>query len=393
MPQTGRRARGPSLSTRLDRARTLAHDATDGQEATALAYFPRPSSNPFQTVLYGHLWERGIAPVDVKDVDEIAWLAAQATEAGRLAFHLHWTYPILRGVSDAHEADVRVDRFLRYLEQLTDADIPLIWTVHNVLPHDCQYVHAETRLRRGIADRSTLVHTLGDVTAELTSPYYDLPAERTRAIPHPTYDGWYPTLIGREQARADLGLGADTPTFVLVGNLRAYKGLGSLFDAFERVRASWPGRPRPRLLVAGRPFNDEAREQLRARVRELGGASIETQRITDDRVATYLQAADVVVLPYERILNSGVLLAAMTYSRTTVIPRTGCLPNLVTDDTASIFEPGDVTSLAAAMARAMSMASHPGQAERVREVADRYHPQIVGPLFADAVEAVLVDAQ
>jgi beta-1,4-mannosyltransferase len=376
------------LARRLDVALTDVATTADNRDPCLLGYFPRPRRNPFQAVLYNQLASRGIAALNLTSAELPAFVQLRRGE-GPVGLHLHWTYPVLRDCTSARDAERTVDRFLSDLDSARDAQMALLWTVHNVLPHDCAYPVPEARLRAGVAMRSDLVHVMCPATLELASPYYDLPKERTRVIPHPTYTGWYPTEPSPPQARAELGVAPDSPTFVFVGSIRAYKGLDNLLSAFERVRSRWPGQPRPRLLIAGRPSSDVDAAQLKSWVQELEGASMEPRHVDETRLATYLNAADVVVLPYENILNSGVLMAALTFRRTVVVPQMGCLPFMVTNDVASCFEPGSIDSLAAAMARSISLARTPDQPRRVGQVAARYSPELIGSLFAATVESVL----
>jgi beta-1,4-mannosyltransferase len=61
----------------------------------------------------------------------------------------------------------------------------------------------------------------------------------------------------------------------------------------------------------------------------------------------YLNACDVVVLPYRSILNSAVAMLAFTFQRPVVAPRAGCLEELVEDDVGLTFDASgsDLTSV------------------------------------------------
>jgi hypothetical protein len=62
-----------------------------------------------------------------------------------------------------------------------------------------------------------------------------------------------------------------------------------------------------------------------------------------------LRAADAVVLPYRRTLNSGVLLLAYTFGLPVVAPDVPGIAELLRPDTSRSFEAGDAMDLARAM--------------------------------------------
>src|SRR5205085_5399609 len=75
-----------------------------------------------------------------------------------------------------------------------------------------------------------------------------------------------------------------------------------------------------------------ATEQLRWAIESAaqGDARIrlELREIGDDELQLFLNAADLVVLPYERVLNSGSALLALSFGRPVLVPRTGPMADL-----------------------------------------------------------------
>ena len=92
------------------------------------------------------------------------------------------------------------------------------------------------------------------------------------------------------------------------GLVRPYKGVDLLIEAF----AAAP--PDAVLLVVGRAMMPI--EPLRRRARELGIADrvrFVTRFITDPEIPSYFRRADLVVLPYREIEQSGVLFTALAF--------------------------------------------------------------------------------
>ena len=60
-------------------------------------------------------------------------------------------------------------------------------------------------------------------------------------------------------------------------------------------------------------------------------------------------ASDIVVLPFSKILTSGTANLAMSFSRPVIVPRVGCLPELIEPGMGWLFEQDNPVSLAEVM--------------------------------------------
>jgi len=117
------------------------------------------------------------------------------------------------------------------------------------------------------------------------------------------------------EAKMQLGLGEDSRTILFFGRIARYKGLDLLVDAFERVAVHDRSY---RLIIAGDPMAEWAQHwnevhdtiessPVRQQVIQ------EVRRIADDEMEIYFKAADVLVLPYRQIFQSGVLFMSHTF--------------------------------------------------------------------------------
>lgn len=191
--------------------------------------------------------------------------------------------------------------------------------MHNELPHDVKFPAAATRLHQGIADVADAVHIMNSCTPAVVAATYEIPAEKIVVIPHPSYAGVYgPRLDAREAVRILGGRQSDEELVrvLFLGQIRPYKGVDSLFDAVEALARS--GRA-VELLLGGRTTDD-----LTGRLGELAAAGVSVVShlgyVPDDDLPTWLSAADVVVLPYRKVLNSGSLHLAATYGVPVLLP-------------------------------------------------------------------------
>jgi beta-1,4-mannosyltransferase len=357
-------------------------EALGHERPVLLAYNPVARLNPFTATLYSRLWDYGIAPLPVwrfPDVDVLTPLLAAGT---RVALHMHWTLEVLREAETEAEAKDLAGAFVGELDKFLDAGGRLAWTVHNVLPHDCAFPRIEAGVQQAVSDRARMIHVMSRGTAEAVAEWFTIEPDKTVHVPHPNYLGAYPDYIPRDQARYDLGLLPDEVVYALVGAIQPYKGLEQLLDAFDRL-CDHDNRPR-RLLVAGKASEDPRTQDLLDRCQLHPYVVLRPVAVPDVEMQYYLRAADVAVLPYQRSLNSGVLLLALSFGLPLVAPHNPATEEVVTQEVARIFRPGEPGALAEAMIAADELLTPVARAEAVR-IARRYDPNELAERFASAV--------
>jgi hypothetical protein len=67
-------------------------------------------------------------------------------------------------VVDPDEAPARLKAFKELLLDVKARGGHLVWTVHNVLPHDVRHRDVEIELLTFLAEHAELVHAMGDAT-------------------------------------------------------------------------------------------------------------------------------------------------------------------------------------------------------------------------------------
>ena len=74
------------------------------------------------------------------------------------------------------------------------------------------------------------------------------------------------------------------------------------------------------------------------------------QYIPDEELQHVMSAADVVVLPYLRILSSGAAMLALSFGRPVIAPRQGLLNDMIVSSVGLLYDPVDPQGLTATMA-------------------------------------------
>jgi glycosyltransferase involved in cell wall biosynthesis len=239
-----------------------------------------------------------------------------------------------------------------YLSLLRRVGAPLVATAHQVTPHEP--IALQNAIYHRIHGLPDLVIAHSEVDRNRLVDEFGIDADRIAVIPHGDY-GFFADVDDppdRDTARARLGLGADEPVALFFGYLREYKGLDVLLGAWPDVVAAVPGA---RLVIAGDPVRLAAdrRQELQRRADDLGAVH-RFKYIPFDEVGGYFAAADLLVLPYRRISQSGVLYLALALGLPVVATEVGAWPEMLADGESALLVPPDSPAeLAVAVGRAL----------------------------------------
>lgn len=372
----------------IERVRTAGHD-----RPILLVTWMYDAENPFQALLTGHAEEAGIVTVGMDrlaDLDDPvalpALVALRSSERVIVVLHLHWLARVLRGVTDETEGLERVRSFVAALDAFRMAGGQIMWTVHNVLPHDTAYPALDRAIRKAVVARAELIHVLSAGTVDAAAASYEIPPSKVLHLPHPAYMGIYPDDVSVADARKHYGLGENEVVYGFVGNIRPYKGVDDLLAAFESVN-SGPARTdgrRRRLLVAGLPSAHPEIAELLARMERNSDIVVDARRLPADALSVPLRASDVVVLPHRESLNSGALLLALSFGRPVVAAASPGVTETVNEDAAITFEAGDRGSLAQALVVADRLMT-PEASEAALATARRFDPDEISRAFGKAL--------
>jgi beta-1,4-mannosyltransferase len=307
----------------------LARIPVDGPEPVVWPFAPYYSGNPFQTLLYSGFAERAMVAAPTFRGEDLLRITADWPADLPLVVHLHWLNQVLAKARTPVEAGAALDAHARLLDRLKARGARLVWTVHNILPHDTRFEAEEVRLRQDVIDRVDLVHVMSPRTPELTRPWFDLPEDRVYHCDHPGYQGVYPDWISRVDARRRLRVPDGATALLLTGAIKPYKGLLETFEAVDEVSRERPGSIV--LLVAGKPDDAPETAEFVARAAQHPAVRLLPGQVPDVDIQVLMRACDAVALPYRRSLNSGVLALALTWGRPVLLPdNSGSVPVIST---------------------------------------------------------------
>ena len=164
-------------------------------------------------------------------------------------------------------------------------------------------------------------------------------------VPHGNYTPFINVQHDKEKSRKLLGIPNNKKVLLFFGMIKKVKGLDVLLHALKGVIKE---NPDVLLLIAGKPWeNDFSNCQSIINENNLSDyCLLHTKFIPHADVEHYYCAADLVVLPYKKIYQSGVLMMTLSYGKPVLVSDLPPLKEAVTDmQTAFLFESENSISL------------------------------------------------
>ena len=231
--------------------------------------------------------------------------------------HIHWTHPF---VTDNNKiiAIIKSTSFICELILLKLLGVKIVWTVHNIAGHDSKFKYLESSFNRFLARASKkLIAHCPSSKKEIEKLYKNVPVV---VIPHGNYIGQYKNTMTNSQARNKLNIGEEYIIFLYFGQIRSYKGLPELIDTFKKLECQ-----KIKMLIVGKPVEDKIVVDMLDNCKDDDRIKNILEFIPDNDIQIYMNAADVVVLPYENILTSGTVMLAMSFGKPIIAPAIRCI--------------------------------------------------------------------
>ncbi len=285
--------------------------------------------------------------------------AAGARSRGELALKLAEHVPgMLRCRRIAGKAEVAHFQWLP-VQQLDahllptrrrDAGPRLVITAHDVMPREPR--RGQLRGQRLLYERFNAIVVHSQHGARRLTTELGVDPRKVHVIPH----GAFAHLASTPVDPPPFGQEPPGPVVLFFGLIRPYKGLDVLLRAWRSLGAAQRGQAQ--LWIAGMPRMDLGQSGLagietpagrRAAAQE--GIHVEPRFITDAELPAYFARADLVVLPYREIDQSGVLFTSLAFGKPLLLSDVGGFPEIAATGAAATVPAGDPEALAGALAQ------------------------------------------
>jgi glycosyltransferase involved in cell wall biosynthesis len=203
---------------------------------------------------------------------------------------------------------------------------PVVVTAHNVISHESK--------KEEIKTFSAIYRLVDRIIVHSQNSKHDLECmfkvnpDKISVIPHGNY-----TFFNNDVSCVPPG----SCNILFFGFIREYKGLMYLIQALKMIREKLP---KAKLLIVGKPL--EPFEPYQKEIIRLGLAdAVETvlDYLPTERFGEFFNRANVVVLPYTQIYQSGILQLAYGFARPVVVTDVGGLSEVVIDGKTGFIVP------------------------------------------------------
>jgi glycosyltransferase involved in cell wall biosynthesis len=308
------------------------------------------------------------APVGYSRSESFYRLAARVDDArARRAVKLAEHVPdMLRYRRAANAADIVHFQWLsvQHIDgHLLPRGRPLLLTAHDILPREARAGQRDAQRRLYDRFDAVIVHSehgRARLTGEL-----GVEQERVHVIPHGVFEHLAASPVAPV---AGPPFETQLPVVLCFGLMRPYKGIDLLLEA-------WRGIDGAELWIAGMPRMDISALTASAPP----GVRFVPRFIGDDELPAYFRRADLLVLPYRDIDQSGVLFTALAFGKPLLLSDVGGFPEIAATGAAQIFPAGDAAALHAALSGLL------GDSSALAQMADRARASAAGEYSWEAV--------
>lgn len=204
--------------------------------------------------------------------------------------------------------------------------IPVVLTIHDLLPHDTGARH-HALYERLYAEMDSLICHSAHIRARLMKEF-GVPEDKIAVIPHGPF--FFDMPGGDSQATlAEFGVGPKQGMVLWQGILMPYKGVDLLLEAWRHVEQQaddlcliilGTGEPG---LVAGL--------QAQARALDLKNVRFHPRFCSSAELVSAYRAAEVVIYPYRAITTSGALATGLSLGKAIIASRLPVFEEMLTD--------------------------------------------------------------
>ena len=194
----------------------------------------------------------------------------------------------------------------------------LVWTPHNIIPHDYKYKKINRFCRRFFCHNMKWVRLFSDVSLPGAVQEFNCSETKFKIIPEGSYVEYYPNNVPRVEARKYFNISEDKLVLVYTGLIKPYKGILELIHLFKK---SFPDDTV--LIIAGKAMDADYAASIK---KLIDGNIIFIDRfIENNEFQLLFNTADVVTLPFKQIENSGSVILAMSFKKPVIAPAIGVL--------------------------------------------------------------------
>lgn len=223
---------------------------------------------------------------------------------------------------------------LYFIDKIKKMGTKIVVTVHDILPFNEKFYDYKSHKKiYNLADK-IIVQAKPNINR--INSLFDGISDKVAYIPHGNFMG-HASIISKDKAKELLGIEKDKKVVLFFGQIKKVKGLDVLIKAFNEIIKSKKNDD-ILLVIAGKVWGDDfsVYENL---INEVDSNKIrcDIKYIPDEEISWYYCAADINVLPYREIYQSGVVHLAYAYEKPVIATNIGSFPEVIIDGETGIL--------------------------------------------------------
>ena len=200
--------------------------------------------------------------------------------------------------------------------------INIVWTLHNIFPHDTKNIKLHRFVQYQFSKQCKWIRVFSNNTVNKLIHEFNFNKNKLIVVPEGSYVNYYPNFISKEEARKELNIQKKEKIFLYFGAIKPYKGLDFLIEEISNSK-----HHKIKLIIVGRTPKKRYLNKIKEKIKNNDSITLENKYIKDEQIQIYFKAADIIVLPFENIENSGSIILAMGFKKVIIAPNIGVIPD------------------------------------------------------------------
>ena len=277
--------------------------------------FKNRRDNPYNWLLYTYMKELGV------DVDESS--LRQLLFNKYVVWHIHWPDLLLNNQNQV-KAFIKIQALLTQMDWARLRGVKTVWTVHNLSSHEQRHPKLEAWFWKAFIHRLDGYISLSQAGMEAAQKsFFELKNIPGFVVSHGHYREEYLDCMSSQAARASLEIPNSAKVLLFFGKIRAYKNVPELIRAFKQFSDR-----NTILYIAGYSECPQSVKAIKSEAALDRRVRLDLNFVPKEKAQVYFRAANLVILPYREILNSGSALLALSFNCPVLVPSQGALGEL-----------------------------------------------------------------
>jgi len=194
----------------------------------------------------------------------------------------------------------------------------IIWTAHNLKAHSIKYPRLSKYFWATYLPLVDGVISLSKANEKLFFDRFNFKQKiQSTVIHHGLYDGYYQNNTSKQAAKKYFSIDESKKVCLFIGQVKAYKNVEALVKLFNKEKAL----DNVVLIIAGKFESKAYFDQVNLQARANENIIIHNKFILDNDLQYYFNAAEICLLPFKDIFNSGSVLLSASFKTPVIVPK------------------------------------------------------------------------